>query len=216
MRGSQEKMELLKYRLASRLEAQKWRNRKEEIAFLEAGLHMRSLNQIMWQVPSMAIAITGGIWYGVTTLEDGMPKILALCFAAVFDILTIVVVCRMRCIVGDHIKKQDESEIKITATSSKKSKDDSSQDNASKCLDRFIQKPNIVVICWSLTLLLAALLSLGGAFFTSSLTTKTKPQAQPQQARCKIDLDLDIKVIASMPVATKTRNKIASSTHQCK
>lgn len=197
--------EILKHRLASKLEAQKWRYRKAELAYLEAGQHMRSLNQIMWQVPSMAIAITGGIWYGVTTLEDGTPKILALCFAGLFDLLTVPVVLRIRWVVGDHIKKQASFIQSSTTTST---------DSPSR-LDEALRKPKTVVYCWVATLCCAAILSFMGAANSSSLTTKSKPSAQAQPAGCAADLNLKIEVTASIPAAAHIHRKIASSTHQC-
>src|SRR3546814_15700834 len=63
--------------------------KKEELSYLEAGQHLRSLNQQLWQVPSMVIAITGGIWYGAASITGGSPKILALGFAVAVNILTI-------------------------------------------------------------------------------------------------------------------------------
>jgi len=32
--------------------------------------HFRSLNQIMWQIPVLATTLTGGLWFGVTKIEE--------------------------------------------------------------------------------------------------------------------------------------------------
>ncbi|MEA9983533.1 hypothetical protein QN374_16965, partial [Herbaspirillum sp. RTI4] len=63
---SDAKLEKIKYNYSSKLEEKKIHARQEEIGYLEAGLHLRSLNGFLWRVPGMTIAITGGLWYGVT------------------------------------------------------------------------------------------------------------------------------------------------------
>ncbi len=45
----------MKHRLASDLEERRWQFKTLELKYLEAGQHLRSLNQLMWQVPSMVI-----------------------------------------------------------------------------------------------------------------------------------------------------------------
>ena len=35
----------------------------------------RSLNQIMWQIPVLAMTLTGGLWFGVSSIQDsGIDK----------------------------------------------------------------------------------------------------------------------------------------------
>ena len=36
---------------------------------------MRSLNQIMWQVPMIAMTLTGGLWYAVATMKGMDAKV---------------------------------------------------------------------------------------------------------------------------------------------
>ena len=86
------------------LEELKWKNRKEELQFLEAGQHLRSLNQFLWQAPGMAIAITGGIWYGITMFSAPAAKIAALLFVAMFNFATILVICRLRSLIAIQLK----------------------------------------------------------------------------------------------------------------
>lgn len=135
-------LELLKYRLNARLEAQKWRYRQQEIQYLEAGQHLRSLNQLMWQVPGMAIAITGGLWYGAANVAAEAPKAWVLGFVALVDLLTVVTLWRIRFIIGKRIDEQRNF------TDSKPGKD---------------RWRNTVIGCWTISLLAAAGVSALGA-----------------------------------------------------
>ncbi|KTC04007.1 hypothetical protein [Pseudomonas syringae] len=98
--------EAIKHENAKELEQIKWRFKKEELSYCEAGLHLRSLNQQLWQVPSMVIAITGGIWYGAASISGDLPKVLALSFAAAVNILTIPIIVRLRQLIKKHINHQ--------------------------------------------------------------------------------------------------------------
>ncbi|HCF1128981.1 TPA: hypothetical protein NH771_004737, partial [Pseudomonas aeruginosa] len=71
---NEEALETLKHKNAQELELMKWKFKKEELSYLEAGQHLRSLNQQLWQVPSMVIAITGGIWYVAASTSGDFPK----------------------------------------------------------------------------------------------------------------------------------------------
>ncbi|GGP23793.1 hypothetical protein [Silvimonas iriomotensis] len=139
MNDSPRKLELLKHQLSSKLEAQKWDYRRQELAFLEAGQHLRALNQIMWQVPSMTIALTGGLWYGTTQVDSAVPKILLLLFAFIVDIATIFVLSRLR----DIIEKQIQIQNSFTAPASTYVVQVSPQKK---------ERDRIVVKCWAVDL----------------------------------------------------------------
>jgi hypothetical protein len=70
--------------------------RLAEVIYLEAGQHMRSLNALFWQIPGLAIAVTGGLWFGASTLMDPAARRLVLSFTALADFLLIFVLFRMR------------------------------------------------------------------------------------------------------------------------
>lgn len=53
-----------------RLETIRWHQKLQEIIYLEAGQHMRALNQLMWQIPSFVIAVNGGLWYATTIANE--------------------------------------------------------------------------------------------------------------------------------------------------
>lgn len=134
------------------LEDFKWQNKREELSFLEAGQHLRSLNQQLWQVPGMAIAVTGGIWYGAASISNDLAKILVLLFALSVDILTIVVLLRLRNVIQTQIDLQN----KFSSISTGKGR--------------------VVVRCWSTLLAIAALLSLIATFNTEKISiTKSSP-----------------------------------------
>lgn len=151
-----ENLEALKHKNAKELEHIKWQFKKEELSYLEAGQHLRSLNQQLWQVPSMVIAITGGIWFGAASVSGELPKVLALSFTAAVNALTIPIIIRLRQLIKKHINLQLAF--------------NRQNDN----------KGNYTVItCWILLLLTAAGLSIAGAIHTEELSTENK-KTEPQ------------------------------------
>jgi hypothetical protein len=46
---------------------------REKLCYEQNCEQMRSLNQIMWQVPIIAMTLTGGLWRAVATL-NGVRK----------------------------------------------------------------------------------------------------------------------------------------------
>jgi hypothetical protein len=147
--------EEFKHTLAIKLEAEKWKTRKEELRYLEAGQHLRSLNQYLWQVPGMVVAITGGIWYGVTTMAADPPKIIALIFVAIVNLLTIPVIWRLRSLIAIQIQIQ----------------------NTFAGLSSIDQWRHSVISCWTALLLIAASLSLFGACNSTNLSRQSTPDS---------------------------------------
>lgn len=151
-------IEILKHRLAIDLEQRKWQLKTLELQYLEAGQHLRSLNQLMWQVPSMVIAITGGLWYGATTVNELQARTVVLSFAAVFSVLTIVIILRLRQLIQVHIDRQQLL----------------SPDNVKVPRGRYV-----VIGCWITALLGSAIVSSLGAWNPSYLSKK---HAFPEKA----------------------------------
>ncbi|KEO54660.1 class I SAM-dependent methyltransferase [Thioclava pacifica] len=52
----------------------------------------RSLNQIMWQIPVLAMTLTGGLWFGVSKIEDNRLLASLLLLTAVVGNLTLSVI----------------------------------------------------------------------------------------------------------------------------
>lgn len=89
-------LELRKHELTLAREDTARNARLAEVIYLEAGQHMRSLNALFWQIPGLAIAVTGGLWFGASTLMEPGARRLVLSFTALADFLLIFVLFRMR------------------------------------------------------------------------------------------------------------------------
>lgn len=144
---------------ALQLEEKKWQLKKDELSFLEAGQHMRSLNQLMWQVPTMAIAVTGGLWYGAATIDADAARSWVFGFASIVDFLTIITLLRLRDIIGH------EMNIQKTLVGGTKPKS--------------IFPGYTVVLCWSIALFTAVVIGIVGAC-NSEAFKKTKEDPTPR------------------------------------
>jgi len=167
---SPKSIEILKHRLAGDLEERKWRFKTLELLYLEAGQHLRSLNQLMWQVPSMVIAITGGLWYGATTVDELQARTVVLSFAAAFSLLTIVIIWRLRGLIQMHIDRQSQ---------------------LSPGNEKAPKGKYVVIGCWITALLGSAIVSTLGACNPSYLSKKQEP---PKEAKCCVS---QIEVVTS-------------------
>ena len=66
-----------------------------QAAFEQNHLAFRSLNQQMWQIPLISMTLTGGLWFGVSRVEEFPLFQLALLFlAAVGNAALFVVILR--------------------------------------------------------------------------------------------------------------------------
>jgi hypothetical protein len=137
------------------LEEQKWGLKQKELIFLEAGQHMRALNQLMWQAPTMAIAVTGGLWYGAATIEADAARSWVFAFASLVDLLTIATLFRLRQLIGNEIRTQQILAGPPPATTLPK---------------------HLVIACWTAALTTAAVIGLVGAAKTDTFK-KTAQQA---------------------------------------
>lgn len=64
----------------------------------------RSLNQLMWQIPLIAMTLTGGLWFGVSRSDTSPVLQLSLLgLAAVGNAVLIVVLGRLRYIMGEYL-----------------------------------------------------------------------------------------------------------------
>lgn len=164
---SPKSIEILKHRLASDLEERKWLFKKLELQYLEAGQHLRSLNQLMWQVPSMVIAITGGLWYGSTTVDELQARTVVLWFAAVFSLLTIAIIWRLRGLIQLHIDRQGQ---------------------LSPGVETARRGKHIVIGCWTAALFGSAIVSVLGACHPSYLSKKQELHAEPKCCVSQIEV----------------------------
>ncbi len=80
-------------------------------AYEQNYLQFRSLNQIMWQIPVLAMTLTGGLWFGVSTIDDDPLLVSILLLTAFFGNLVLSgVLLRFRHVMGcylDWLKRAD-------------------------------------------------------------------------------------------------------------
>ncbi|MEX2952736.1 hypothetical protein AB4K01_16220 [Serratia fonticola] len=163
------------------LEAIKWHQKIQEITYLEAGQHLRSLNQLMWQIPSFVIAINGGLWYGATLLNfNAARSLLVLIFF--FDIVTIITLFRIRGLLDIKIGQQVGIEnsfrndifefVNQSIVPKKRSRKRNKpkhkktyRDRVFNRISKFSNASYTVISCWSSVLLLCATFSIVGVFF---------------------------------------------------
>ncbi|KJK23498.1 hypothetical protein UB46_15660 [Burkholderiaceae bacterium 16] len=148
----------------------------------------------MWQVPSMAIAATGGLWFGVTLVDSSLPKTGLLVFAAIIDFLTILIVIRIRWVLQKSLDLQKA----IEGRSGK-------------------ERAGLIVICWSVMLFAAAILSVLGAFNTHELAKKTALPALPME--CNFDSTVNVGSLQpssiSLPIQRQKTSRHQASKKQC-
>lgn len=73
-------------------------------AFDQNHASFRSLNQQMWQIPLISMTLTGGLWFGVSRVEDFPLFQLALLFlAAAGNGALFVIILRLRFVMEQHL-----------------------------------------------------------------------------------------------------------------
>lgn len=160
--------ELETQRMSLALEAQKWEYKKQELVFVEAGQHIRALNVTLWQVPSMAIAITGGLWYGISLFDHEAVKIAALIFTSLVDLVTVRIIWRLRSVMSGYLAAQ------LTFQS----------------LTDEGKPKHVVMWCWTIILCGAAFLGALGAANVKSLARETL-NVKPAATSCENSIALN-------------------------
>ena len=89
-----------------RLQAERLAFERDRVAYEQNAQHLRALNQFLWQVPTIAITLTGGLWYGMTKIDTPMMREGLLAFAALADLLLIIVLLRIRFLFGQYLVAQ--------------------------------------------------------------------------------------------------------------
>ncbi len=66
---------------------------------------IRSLNEILWKFPVIAMTITGGLWYGAVSLNmPGELKSYIFLFSSIINILFCIVLVRIRFVINIYLK----------------------------------------------------------------------------------------------------------------
>lgn len=178
----QEQPELIPELNLSQIEAIKWHQRLQEITYLEAGQHMRALNQLMWQVPSLVIIINGGLWYGLTMMSNFTAHFI-FAFCLFFDSASIVTLYRLRKLISAKIEIQSsieksynekilnkmtkdilkEKEVIIkTEKDQKEPEENNKKSKRTRVFEWMINKTDgsyTVISCWSLSLAFCSLIN---------------------------------------------------------
>ena len=128
---------------------------------------LRSLNQIMWQVPIVAMTLTGGLWYAVATqsaLGIGI-KYMLLSFGTAANVLLIFVLQRVRSVMAAYLVKIKEFD------------PDSFADTQSEHATKWLRERG-VANTFCVLLLIAALMSFAGLFLVQEPRVKNYPPTQ--------------------------------------
>ena len=83
---------------------------REKLCYEQNCENLRSLNQIMWQVPMIAMTLTGGVWYAVATLAGMATSIKygLLVFVTLANIFLILILQRVRSVMAAYLAKIKE------------------------------------------------------------------------------------------------------------
>lgn len=78
------------------------------IVYQENVATFRSLNQLMWQIPLIAMTLTGGLWFGVSRPETSpLFQVCLLGLAAAGNLVLIAILARLRYIMGEYLRWQN-------------------------------------------------------------------------------------------------------------
>jgi hypothetical protein len=82
---------------------------RDRICYEHHSESFRNLNTQMWQVPIIAMTLTGGLWFGIVSSDllntHACAAKLLLTFCGICDILFIMVLCRVRLVMTCLIEK---------------------------------------------------------------------------------------------------------------
>lgn len=74
-------------------------------AFDQNHASFRALNQQMWQIPLISMTLTGGLWFGVSRVEDfPLFQLTLLVLAAAGNAALFVIILRLRFVMEQHLK----------------------------------------------------------------------------------------------------------------
>lgn len=75
-----------------------------KVAFDQNHASFRSLNQQMWQIPLISMTLTGGLWFGVSRVENfPVFQLSLLLLAALGNVALFIVILRLRFVMEQHL-----------------------------------------------------------------------------------------------------------------
>lgn len=140
-------------------------------AFNQNSETFRALNALMWQVPLIAMTLTGGLWFGVASIsrESGLaflrPGLLLL--AGVGDLLLIVILERLRHIIAEYLQWLSEAH---------------PRGHVAADGDRWWNSRRVVKTCFQIMLGFGAAVSFVLFYFTMMTTTTDDPAKSTSKA----------------------------------
>lgn len=79
---------------------------KEKTLYVEWNQNFRHLNEIMWKVPVMAMSLTGGLWFGIASLDISCNmRVALLALSGLSNSIFIFVLWRLRSIMAMYLEK---------------------------------------------------------------------------------------------------------------
>lgn len=81
---------------------------RKKVCYEQNCENFRSLNKIMWQVPIIAMTLTGGLGYGLERLSNvGEFKTDLLIFAGIANVVFVIVLFRLRYVMEELLEKME-------------------------------------------------------------------------------------------------------------
>lgn len=78
---------------------------KQRVIFEQNCEDFRSLNEIMWKIPIIVITLTGGLWFGVGSMDiSNSARTLLLVLAGAANVIFIAVLIRLRYVMNQILK----------------------------------------------------------------------------------------------------------------
>lgn len=78
---------------------------REKLAFEENNRNLQQLNSILWRIPFFAMALTGGLWFGIISYRQSnlLIPVSLLLFAALANLVFRWILYRVRELISAHI-----------------------------------------------------------------------------------------------------------------
>ena len=122
---------------------------RDKACYQQHSESFRNLNTQLWQVPIIAMTLTGGLWFGIHSAKmDNFISTAILLFCGFCDVLFIIILFRVRLIMSLLIEKITEFNPQYAITPNQTTKG-----------NRLLRQDNLVVILFSSMLLFAAITS---------------------------------------------------------
>ncbi|WP_017963189.1 hypothetical protein [Rhizobium leguminosarum] len=79
---------------------------RDKVCYEQNSEQFRAMNQLMWQVPLVAMTVTGGLWYAAFDLDGAQSYKRALfALSGVLDLSLVFVLIRVRYVMGAYLEK---------------------------------------------------------------------------------------------------------------